>query len=54
MIEQNQFDWGDFYKELSGILFRYKNNRKEMIEKVKKIYEIINIKETVRNYAANR
>lgn len=40
MSEQNQFDWVDFYKELSGKLLQYKNNRSELIEKVKKIYEI--------------
>ena len=32
MSELNQFDWVDFYKELSGILLQYKNNRKELIE----------------------
>ena len=40
MSEQNQFDWVDFYKELSGKLLQYKNNRSELVEKVKKIYEI--------------
>lgn len=40
MSEANQFDWVDFYKELSGKLLQYKNNRKELIEKVRKIYEI--------------
>ena len=40
MSEINQFDWVDFYKELSGKLLQYKNNRSELIEKVKKIYEI--------------
>ena len=43
MSESNQFDWVDFYKELSGILLRYKSNRQELIEKVKKIYEITGI-----------
>ena len=43
MSESNQFDWVDFYKELSGILLRYKSNRRELIEKVKKIYEITGI-----------
>ena len=36
MSELNQFDWVDFYKELSGKLLQYKNNRKELIEKVRK------------------
>ena len=43
MSESNQFDWVDFYKELSGILLQYKNNRRELKEKVKRIYEIIGI-----------
>ena len=40
MYELNQFDWVDFYKELSQKILQYKNNRSELIEKVKKIYEI--------------
>lgn len=43
MSEQNQFDWVDFYKELSGKLLQYKDNREELIEKVRKIYEITGI-----------
>ena len=43
MSEQNQFDWVDFYKELSGILLQYKNNRKGLIDKVRKNYEITGI-----------
>ena len=39
-MSNNQFDWVDFYKELSGKLLQYKNNRSELVEKVKKIYEI--------------
>ena len=39
MSELNQFDWVDFYKELSNKLLQYKNNRKELIEKVRQIYE---------------
>lgn len=41
--EFNLFDWVDFYKELSGILLQYKNNRRELVEKVKKIYETTGI-----------
>ena len=41
MSEANQFDWVDFYKELSGKLLQYKNNRKELIEKVRKADEIV-------------
>lgn len=40
MSELNQFDWVDFYRELSGKLLRYKNNRTELIGKIRKIYEI--------------
>ena len=43
MSEANQFDWVDFYKELSGKLLQYKDNREELIEKVRKIYEITGI-----------
>ncbi len=43
MSETNQFDWVDFYKELSGKLLQYKNNREELVEKVRKIYEISGI-----------
>ena len=43
MSETNQFDWVDFYKELSGKLLQYKDNREELIEKVRKIYEITGI-----------
>lgn len=39
----NQFDWVDFYKELSVKLLQYKDNRDELIEKVRKIYEITGI-----------
>ncbi len=34
----NQFDWVDFYKELSGKLLSYKGNRQELVTKVKKIF----------------
>ena len=44
MSEMNQFDWVDFYKELSDKLLQYKNNRIELVEKVKEIYEITGIK----------
>ena len=43
MSEGNQFDWVDFYKELSSKLLQYKDNREELIEKVRKIYEITGI-----------
>ena len=34
----NQFDWVDFYKELSGKLLTYKGNRQDLIAKVKQIF----------------
>ena len=33
MSEQNQFDWVDFYKELSSTLLQYKNKRLECVFK---------------------
>ena len=38
MSADNQFDWVDFYKELSGKLLAYKDNRQVLIEKVKRIF----------------
>lgn len=38
-IMDNQFEWVDFYKEFAGKLLAYKNNRKELLEKVKAIYD---------------
>ena len=40
MNADNQFDWVTFYKELAEKLLQYKDNRAELIEKVKKIYEM--------------
>lgn len=34
----DQFQWVDFYKEFAGKLLAYKNNRKDLIEKIKAIY----------------
>ncbi len=38
-----EFDWVDFYKEFAGKLLEYKNKRNDLIEKVKKIFEMSNI-----------
>ena len=35
----NQFQWVDFYKEFANKLLTYKNNRTDLVEKVKAIYE---------------
>lgn len=43
MGTNNQFDWVDFYKELSSKLLQYKDKRTDLIEKVRKIYEITGI-----------
>jgi 5-methylcytosine-specific restriction protein B len=34
----NQFTWVQFYKEFANKLLAYKNNREELIDKVKSIY----------------
>ncbi len=38
MDEQNQFNWVNFYKEFAWKLVDYKDNRAELVEKVKAIY----------------
>lgn len=35
----NKYDWVDFYKEFAKELMKYKENRKDLILKVKEIYE---------------
>lgn len=39
MKEKNQFVWAEFYKEFALELVNYQDNRSELIEKVKSIYE---------------
>lgn len=43
MNDSNMFDWIDYYKELATALLKYKNDRKALIEKVRRIYEITGI-----------
>lgn len=43
MSNINQFDWVDFYRELADKLLQYKEHRKELIDKVRKMYEITGI-----------
>ncbi len=43
MSECNQFDWVPFYKELADELLKYKNNRAELIAKIKEIYDVTGI-----------
>lgn len=43
-MEKTNFDWVPFYKELANNLLDYKNNREELIEKVKEIYNSIGLK----------
>lgn len=44
MINKNQFDWVDFYKEFASKLLQYKDNRKELVKKVLEIYKRTGIK----------
>ena len=39
-----QFIWIDFYMEFATKLLAYKNNRKELIEKIQKVYKVIGIR----------
>lgn len=39
-----QFKWVDFYEELASKLLEYKDNRKELINKLVKVYDSIGIK----------
>ena len=34
----NQFGWIEFYKELARTLLNYKDNRQDLMEKVKQIF----------------
>ena len=38
MSANNQFDWVEFYKELSEKLLAFKDNRPELIQRVKQIF----------------
>ena len=44
MSEKNQFDWIPFYEEFADKLPAYKDNRQELIEKIKQVYEVTGIK----------
>ena len=39
MSSFDQFDWVEFYKEFADILLAYRKKRKELVEKVKKVFE---------------
>ena len=39
MISKDEFDWVDFYQEFAEKLLTYKNNRKELISIVEKVYK---------------
>ena len=43
MEKQICLDWIDFYMELADKLLPYKNDRKNLIDKIKRIYSNINI-----------
>ena len=40
MSTSNQFDWIPFYEEFADKLLAYKDNRQELIEKIKQVYEV--------------
>ena len=40
----NQFDWIPFYEEFADKLLTYKDNRQELIEKVKQVFDTVKIK----------
>lgn len=40
----NKIDWVDFYTEFADKLLEFKNNRQELIEKIRNVYADINIK----------
>nr|WP_302119278.1 winged helix-turn-helix domain-containing protein [Ruminococcus bromii] len=44
MSAKNQFDWISFYEEFAYKLLAYKDNRQELIEKIKQVYEVTGIK----------
>ena len=44
MSTSNQFDWIPFYEEFADKLLAYKDNRQELIEKIKQVYEVTGIK----------
>ncbi|WP_198430239.1 hypothetical protein [Staphylococcus pettenkoferi] len=44
MAQEIDRTWIDFYKEFAEKLLRYKNNREELIENIRKIYEGTNIR----------
>jgi 5-methylcytosine-specific restriction protein B len=43
MMKENKFDWVNFYEEFAQVLRKYKDNRHELIEKVRRIYEVTGI-----------
>ena len=43
-MSKNQFDWIPFYEEFADKLLAYKDNRQELIEKMKQVYENTGIK----------
>ena len=44
MSAKNQFDWIAFYEEFADKLLAYNDNRQELIEKIKQVYEVTGIK----------
>ena len=50
MSTTNQYDWVDFYKESASKLLLYKNDRKELVDKVLKIYEIKSAESSLKDF----
>ena len=48
MDDQSIFAWVDFYQEFADKLLQYKNNRQELIAKVKQMFEITGINIPIR------
>lgn len=40
-IMTEQFKWVDYYEEFASKLLEYRNNRKELIDKIVKVYDIL-------------
>ena len=44
IVMTEQFEWVDFYEEFASKLLEYKNNRKELIDKLVNVYDSIRMK----------
>ena len=44
-----QFKWVDYYEEFASKLLEYRNNRKELIDKIVKVYDVKNKEVELKN-----